>query len=321
MGKALWVCVGLVVVLFLVLVGLLVAWFVINPPVQDAVLVTNSDDGREGLFSRVTSWVGAGLYAEEQGASGLVLTSLDPRKMYTSTGHEDLCRKFLATSEHELRPNGLNRRRVTAARTFGFGEQLWNERRLRNMGLPARPRKDWLEMQRLFFKYARFRPEFEQAADRFWDQNIDPAQFVIGVHWRGTDRRQGNSFQVEDFLAVVSSLVLQHPGARVFIASDEAAFVERCQSLFPSFTQETARAQTGGAALHMASDRNPEANARAVILDALLLSKCHVMVKGRSCVSDYALFLNPHMGCFMLDNKTGQRYEKSPGADAYFVTT
>jgi hypothetical protein len=324
MSDAVIIFTCILIVLGFVAAVVLAVWLSMYPATSDAVLVTNPDDGKEGLFSRITSWVGAGMYAEDHGASGLVLTSIDYRKMYTTSGCEDLCPRLLATAAHELVPGGLGKRRVHSGRKFGFGDQLWTGV-LRNSGMPCRPSRPWLEMQRLFHKYARFRPEFEHSAADFWQAHIPENSFVVGVHWRGTDRKTGSKcFKASDFISRVKDVLALGPLDQtriVFVASDEAAFVESCRQEFAGsvVTQEMERAREGGSALHMAHDRDPEANGRAVILDALLLSRCQHLVKGRSFVSDYSLFWNPHMACDLFNNQTGERWAKSAGTEGYFV--
>jgi hypothetical protein len=254
---------------------------------------------------------------------------------------------YLAESEFSLVPFGLNNRRVQTVRQFGFGEQLWDTKSsshaLKNRGLPARPRRSWIEMQKLFLKYGRFRIEFEEAAAEIWRSYFSTStlnqetSFVIGVHWRGTDRRNGltRAFSADDFFARLHEIAAHHSASAagsatvstqdvvLVVAADEAAFVTRCQEEFPRVLSQSGivRASSGGQALHMDKSRDPEANARAVIIDALLLSKCNHLVKGRSCVSDYALFLQPEMACDMFDNETGLIWRKRAGITNYFEQT
>jgi len=323
-------------------------WFLaikpfLTPSVKDKVMHSMPDESDEGLFSRVTNWIGCGLYAEDNGAAALVLQSLDERKQYTDEG-TDLCKTLLATSCHEMRKGALKtRRKVVAKRTMG--NHLWVKPllNLSNRGLPNKTGRPFKEVQKAVLKYAMFNAEHESGAQEFWDKFFPGCKQVLGLHWRGTDtsnRWPHVSHDAEYFIQTAVNELTKGGYDGVFVASDEQGFVDECWARLNSDSkcESTYRRESGresgrecmrvvvqdcprssnGVALHLSESRSPSLNAKAVILDALILSRCYHIIKGRSCVSDYAILRNPEISCDLLLTTT-KKYRKERGADSEFT--
>jgi len=318
--KALIVVVVLLVVFAAIACGVAYACDFFCPAVNNRMVLSYDNDQNEGLFSRVTNWVGCGLYSEKHGAAALILRSPDPDRRYTSD-RADLCERLLMTRCHELKPGGLNFTNKTVLKRT-MGNYLWANpiQNLANRGLPRKPAKKWADMQSAFLCYGKFNAFYLDLAARFWASNFEENARVLGIHWRGTDTATRWPFVSHDqsrFIALAQKELARGVYSAVFVASDEQQFVEACAGAFSTrvVAQEMQRAQ--GVALHMAQERDPEANAKSVIVDALTLSKCAHLVKGRSCVSDYSFFCNPAMSCdIVLSDK--EQYHKNQGVEQTF---
>jgi hypothetical protein len=315
------VLVGLVLTLVIVTLILLL---VLNPPVENCVVVSSGNDGSEGLFSRMNNWVGTALFAERHGAAGVILRSKDSHKQYSKDGG-DLCRKLLYQSEHALRENGLASKKFRWYCVRRFTDQLWLEREKHNRGFPSRASSDWATMQRAFLRFGRFRDDLEAHADQFFQHKFGDSACVIGIHWRGTDtatRWPYVKHTPDTFLTRVQEILQENVGKAcwVFVASDEKTFVDKCKESFGErcVYQEMERS-AGKQPLHKDSSRDPEETAKTVIQDALVLSKCHHLVKGRSCVSDYSIFRNPDMAVDLFLNGNGRHFFRPPGGEFQLV--
>jgi len=305
----------IIVISMIVLIPVLLT---IYPPVEDRVMMTHPVHGTEGLFSRVMHWVGSALYAERHKASGIILCSLDRYGQYSSEASADLCQTLLAKHEHELKPGGLQKKKWVIARTFGA--EIWKGRSLKGQGAPGKSALGWPRMKEAFLKYVTFKSEFENAAKEFWEAKIT-APWVLGIHWRGTDTNKRWPFvshSPERFITAAKNALINHENACVFIASDEQKFVDLCHQELVGckiVTQDMKRST--GQPLHLAADRDPESNARSVILDAILLSRCSHLIRGQSHVADYALFREPEKSCdFLLTSE--KHYFKPVGMDSEF---
>ena len=235
-----WWALCLLVAYFVYLGGALVHRIVLlcmYPDVSGKVLVIDCYEAREGLFSRMMNWVGGCVYAEKNGAAAVSIRSLDPWKMYTSDGG-NVAPLVLKKTVHEFQPGGAQkgtRRRLIPR--MGFGDQLWQDHDL----LPNWLRTDWPTVQRAFALYGEVDARFHDMADVIWRKYVSAGDFVVGLHWRGTDRNPQTKTahallrRAHEIIDMRSS-----PGARVFVASDEQRFVALCREAFGPllFTQD-----------------------------------------------------------------------------------
>lgn len=312
------------VVVCVVVVGCVFVWLTyifLFPKVTNKVVVsTNNERKTEGLFSRVSSWLGCAIFAEKNGAAGLVLQSKDESNQY-SEDNADLCAKYLAKSEFELKPGGLQKEKVVMEHTMCHHIWKYPLLHLSNRGVLTRTCYGLAETQRILLKYTTFNDEHETAADEFWRANFDGLR-VIGVHWRGTDntiRWPHMSDDAQRFLEAVLREIPNHDA--VFVASDEAGFVDLLKkSCNKKVVAQECTRSTDGVALHTNPLRSPLNVAKSVILDALVLSKCNHLIKGRSCVSDYSFLRNPEMSCDLLLTEK-LKFRKKRGYDAKFRGT
>ena len=156
---------------------------------------------------------------------------------------------------------------------------------------------DWEYNARLWRKYFRWPARVIRRADEF-----PQLRQALGLHYRGTDKNKSlvetNYVSPEDFLALVRDFVATHPDlATIYVASDEAAFVEKVRSQHP-----TLRILNSGAVTHhkTATAENNFAKGDHALLDCLLLSRCRYLLKCQSALSGFAKILNPQLEAYRL---------------------
>jgi hypothetical protein len=148
----------------------------------------------------------------------------------------------------------------------------------------------------------RLRPRANLVAqcDR-WFQSTAAGNCVIGLHYRGTDKR-AEAPRLRYEAAITSTNLLVAELAKrtalpiaVFVATDEAAFLssarQNIQGARVLAHDHFARVE-GTDALHTAGSNDGPRLAREAMLDALLLSRCHVLAKTASALSGWSALLN-----------------------------
>ena len=150
--------------------------------------------------------------------------------------------------------------------------------------------------------YRQLRSEIE-AEFTDWERTHFSDRKILGVHWRGTDKRNPPPLHrpspaMDALLSAVRKAAEdRHPDA-VFLATDENGVREAlAQTLSaPILTTDAFRLEAGdGRGLHTASVRHARPNHRyrlglEVLRDAWLLSRCDSLVHGHSNVTNAAMF-------------------------------
>ncbi len=144
----------------------------------------------------------------------------------------------------------------------------------------------------LIKRYIKVKPEIEDACDEFINLNFK-GYYVIGVHHRGTDKwKECPPVPYEVTRNAVENIINENKSrypVRIFVATDEAKFLEFMQTSFPDqviscdFSRSTTKKP-----LHV-SDHLYSGNyqkGKEALLDCLLLSRCQILVRPpRSCLS------------------------------------
>jgi hypothetical protein len=150
--------------------------------------------------------------------------------------------------------------------------------------------------------YIQLRPEI-LTDFKDWERNHFAGKRVLGVHWRGTDKRvpppgHRPTPPLGALLNAVRSLCERRSPDLVFLASDESGVREALADAvsIPVVTTDAYRLEAGdGRGLHTAHVRHARRDHRyrlglEVLLDACLLSRCDSLVHGHSNVTNAAMF-------------------------------
>jgi Nodulation protein Z (NodZ) len=148
-------------------------------------------------------------------------------------------------------------------------------------------------------KYLRVRQEITQAADAFARQHFAD-RVVLGVHYRGTDKhREAPHVSYSQLLAAICAHLQRHPEVDcVFIATDESALLSYVQKELRSVPLCACDDLRSDGALPVHSRRvpgDPYRKGREALVNALLLSRCHAIVRTASLLSGWASVFNPQL--------------------------
>ncbi len=157
------------------------------------------------------------------------------------------------------------------------------------------------EAYRLIKKYITFRPNIVKKIDAFTNDHFKN-KFVIGVHYRGTDMRKEVPARVVSYEKVAEAVKhqlnkIKHDNVCIFVAADEAAFVEYMVRIFGNkvvCNTDVPRSRDE-LAIHK-NTRDPYQNGKSAVEDCLLLARCKCLIRtSRSNLSLWATFLNLKM--------------------------
>ena len=156
---------------------------------------------------------------------------------------------------------------------------------------------------RLIQKYIHFNPNITERVEAFVQAHFN-ADYVIGLHYRGTDKScEAPRIPYEKVTETLRQLTVDLADYRIFVATDEQRFLEYIQREFPgrAMALEMERS-SGGRPIHT-DNRSPSKHGQEAIIDALLLSRCHVLVRTSSNLSLWSSYLNPDLPVIPLNSR------------------
>jgi hypothetical protein len=141
--------------------------------------------------------------------------------------------------------------------------------------------------------------------EQFYNREFK-GHFVIGVHYRGTDKAtEAPRVHYDEVSKDLRSYIKRHAAKnfRIFVASDEQRFIEYMQMIFPErvifIPCERSR---GSSPLHY-STKHPYEQGESAVVDAILLSKTQVLFRTSSNLSLWSSFMNPKLPIVMLNDR------------------
>lgn len=149
----------------------------------------------------------------------------------------------------------------------------------------------------LIQKYIKIKPFLFEKAARFQKENFK-TPFTIGVHYRGTDKKE--EYPRTPFFFVKNKIkdAIAHfklKNYQIFVATDEVDFIHYLQKEFgPKVIYAPAVRSETQDPIHFQSDK-PFLLGQEAIVDAILLSKCQYLIRTQSNLSAFSTFLNPHL--------------------------
>ena len=197
---------------------------------------------------------------------------------------------------------------------------------------------DWTEMNedRLRIgprvqEFIRARPEIEARVDAQWETHVlgsststSTTPLVVGVHMRGTDAFNFSAVTPEQFFPFIDQYISAHdtcsmaptPSCQrvvVFLATDDSTYRNRTMAHYGDrLAMQNAGEihRSNGTAGVWDSADNSRALQRGleIVVDTLMLSRCDFIIKPRSAVSEWAIFLNANLinnSYTIIDGATG----------------
>lgn len=166
------------------------------------------------------------------------------------------------------------------------------------------------EAYEIITKYVKVKPFIINKANQFASDNFGQ-NFVIGVHYRGTDKSsEAPRVPYEQAIQTIANQTeALGEGYRIFVATDEKAFLEHVQGVFPNKVVfiEAHRSSDASSVHH--SDNDPYHLGEEALLDAVLLSKCNLLIRTSSSLSLWSTYYNPELPVIMLSQRYGNRPE------------
>lgn len=173
----------------------------------------------------------------------------------------------------------------------------------RDLGLSRPDDLGLSEARDLLFRHFTIRPELIRQCDEFCALNGISSR-SLAVHYRGTDKvSEAPRVDYEKIIGVVENAFLSGDHDRVFIATDEEAFlaaiVERLgreRVVYHDFTRSS-----GEIPLHLGSGGSHAYDiGRSALLDCMTLARCGAIVRTASLLSSWASILNPDLAVTLM---------------------
>jgi len=159
----------------------------------------------------------------------------------------------------------------------------------------ARHRSPRVRIAGILDRHIRVKAHVLRQVDAFAMANFEEA-FVIGVHFPGAAKEAEAPYVAYESVEKAIRCAIEHAAAkdlRIFVVSDERAFVDHIEDRFPGRVRcRGHRRPTDGTSSSADKDDNYKRGEDAVI-DCLLLSRCHLLIRTTSDLSLCSTFFNP----------------------------
>jgi hypothetical protein len=175
-----------------------------------------------------------------------------------------------------------------------------------DMGQPIESLMSLEDGARTLHRYLRPKPHILKMVDDFW-QTLDSEGSVVGVRFRGTDKSsEAPRVSWNYCLNVLKQYLGEHDEIRsIFVASDEQKFVDFIKA---SVTKVPVHARddhyrsrdSGEPPVFLGTGGGYEKGEDALV-NALLLSRCSVLIRTSSFLSAWASILNPKLKVILLN--------------------
>lgn len=171
-----------------------------------------------------------------------------------------------------------------------------NDGEFQNAAYYARDDMSRKRANELIQKYVKIKPDIVHEVDKFVEDSFG-SDYILGIHYRGTDKFTWNEADFVSYeqtlKAIEDHLEEVKPASyKIFIATDEAAFLAYMQNRFPDKVvyQESQRS-TDNRPVHYGSS-DPYRIGREALVDSLLLSRTDYLIRLFSNLSVCSCYFN-----------------------------
>ena len=185
-----------------------------------------------------------------------------------------------------------------------------------DVGLAAGPQMSVDDGARLLRKYLRPKPYINALVDDFW-KSLSVDGPVVGVHFRGTDKSsEAPRVPWGHCLRILKDYLRNHRNIQaVFVASDEQSFIDFIKNsvkTIPVYYNNDHYRSSDGRPIH--GPRVPTAiegggyeKGEDALVNALLLSKCSILIRTTSLLPAWASLFNPDLKVILLNKPYDNR--------------
>jgi hypothetical protein len=270
----------------------------------------------QGFFAEFHSVLGALAYAEAHGACDVLVRFESGHYLDPARGPNWWA--YFFAERMPVHPGEEPLREVRCRGWHRYGPHFWNDSwaelatptNTAETPYPMGAADSLRECRRLARTYIRPHAEIMEDADAYLREHASADDFLLGVHFRGTDKSVDHPEQTPTFHAYEGEIerILRHYAPRrfkIFMATDQVECIEWARARYGSqaFFLDDApvgRGDNRGLGVHKDARFSPFARARAAVMTCLLLARCHHLLKNRSSLSDCALELNDTLAWTML---------------------
>ncbi len=150
----------------------------------------------------------------------------------------------------------------------------------------------------LIKRYIRIKKPIQKIIDTFYAEHMKD-YYMIGIHYRGTDKiEEAPRVTYEQVLNVLQKEIDNQAikPYKIFIATDEQAFLGFMQDIYGSLICSIdALRSTDDNPVHMNETLNSYKKGQDALIDCILLSKCNLLIRTASYLSETSQMFNPHM--------------------------
>jgi hypothetical protein len=155
----------------------------------------------------------------------------------------------------------------------------------------------------LIQKYIKIRAPIQKEIDDFVATQFGDA-FVLGVQYRGTDKvSEAPRVSYERVMEEIKNQIKGKKNFKIFVATDETALLAEVKKTYPNkvLSQDATRS-SDGKPVHFSGHDGFKIGKEALI-DCLLLSKTHFLIRTSSNLSLWATYFNPELSQIELSQR------------------
>ena len=159
----------------------------------------------------------------------------------------------------------------------------------------------------LINKYIHLRSTTQDKIDEFYSKHMQNRE-IIGIQMRGTcSRKMQGDDPPQRYIEYLCDHFVDHPNAKIFVATDDAQWLERLEKKFPDRVVYYNTIRSSDGLSHSLAMRKLKHRLRKglqiegakagedVLIDAILLSKCSILLHGISNVAAVVPFFHPNI--------------------------
>ncbi len=163
----------------------------------------------------------------------------------------------------------------------------------------------------LIRKYVFLKSHIQSRINNFYENNLQ-GNCVIGVHYRGTDKCiEAGIVPYKDVYERLQTIIKDRHNYKIFIATDDYYFLIYMNVHFPGrIVAIDAIRSDEGTAVHVTEQNLNYKKGEDAIVDCILLSKCDLLLKTSSNLSNCSIKFNPNIPVIEL-NKSNIGLSKS----------
>lgn len=188
-------------------------------------------------------------------------------------------------------------------------KDFWGIRRKRiyhvsELGFRINPDLTLQQAHDVFFETATVHDKIQKEVDAFVQQNFSGHR-MLGIHYRGTDKTaEAPRVAFERIQRHLDDLLAPGRFSGIFVASDEQKFINfmlKNVSAVPVLIRDDSRSSLDGNPIHIQPASSVNQLGLDAIVNCMLLSRCHSVLRTSSALSAWASIFNPELRVYLLN--------------------